>query len=124
MDSAAAAVPLQLMRGCIVASIQVDLSPSIIELLRQDVLNYLQSSGARAVLLDLSGVELLGREEFEGVRSIIASATVMGAQTVVTGLRAEVVSVLVDLDVDSRSIVSARTVDDGLNLLRERGELS
>jgi anti-anti-sigma regulatory factor len=105
-----------------VASIQVDLSPALIRRLRGDLLRYLRDTGAHAVLLDLSGVELISLHEFEGLRQILKSARMMGADGVMTGLRAEVVSALVDLGVDTAGISTAGNLDDGFELVRGGSE--
>ena len=83
-----------------------------------DLLRYLRDTGAHAVLIDLSGVELISLEEFAGLRQILRSAQMMGADGVMTGLRAEVVSALVDLGVDIAGLRTAGKLDDGFDLLR------
>ena len=52
-------VPLQISRQCVIASVQVDLTPEVTETLENDVLELIQQSRATGLIIDLSGVELL-----------------------------------------------------------------
>jgi anti-anti-sigma regulatory factor len=51
-------VPLQVVRGCLVASVQVELSDEVLHRFQQDLLGRLRDSRARAIILDLSGVSV------------------------------------------------------------------
>ena len=110
-------VPLQLSRGVIVASIQLDLNPSIIEHFRQDLLAFVARSGATGVLIDVSGVDLLDIDDFEGLRRTIEMVKFMGLRTVVSGLQAGAVSALVELGGSGRTLVTALNLDEGFALL-------
>ena len=124
-----ARIPLRLSQGCVVASIQTDLEESVLRRLREDLLGMLASSKASGVILDLSGVEVMDGREFDELRRTMAMAAIMGARTVITGLRPGVVSSLVDLGADIDGVVAALNIDDGFELLsgfrepRELGEL-
>ena len=92
-----ARVPLQLSRGCIVASIQVDLDDEVLSQFRTDLLEMLQRNDANAVVLDVSGIEILDLVEFQALRDTMSMAALMGARTVFSGFRPGVVSALVEL---------------------------
>ena len=62
-----ARIPLQLARSCVVASIQIDLTLPVLRRFRADLLEFLQESGARAVILDLSGLMIMDIDEFDAV---------------------------------------------------------
>ena len=119
--SKVARIPLQLSRQCIVASIQVDLSDEVMEQFRSDLLDLLQSSGARGVLLDLSGVEVLDLEDFDALSRTMEMAALMGARSVLSGLRPGVVSSLVELNADTDAIQAALTLDDAFQLIEKEG---
>ncbi len=110
-------VPLQLSRGVVVASIQLDLSPAIIELFRQDLLAFARRSGAAGVLIDVSGVDLMDFDDFEGLRRTIEMVKLIGLRTVVSGLQAGAASALVELGVAEQSFVTALNLDEGFKLL-------
>lgn len=110
-------IPLQLSQNCIVASIQVDLSEELLRLFREDLLKLLQSSEADGIILDLSGVEIIDAEDWEAIRGTMTMANLMGARSIVAGLRPGVVSALVELEVDVENIDAALNLDEALKLM-------
>ena len=110
-------IPLQLSRNCIVASIQVDLTDEVLRRFRVDLLEFLQRSGAQAVILDLSGLEILDLEEFEALKHTMSMVSLMGAKSIVTGMRPGVVSALIELNADVDDILAAFNLDDAFSLI-------
>lgn len=110
-------IPLQVSRGCVVASIQVDLSEDILKRFRDDLLTLLHSSGASGVVLDVSGIEVMDHRDFEALRTTMSMARLMGAHSVLAGLRAGVVSSLVELEVETEDIVAAMDLDDAFRIM-------
>jgi rsbT antagonist protein RsbS len=105
---------MNLMRGCLIATIQVTLTRQVLDQFRRDLLARLHETGARRVILDCSGVEIVDVEDFERIRKVVATAGLMGARTVLAGLRPGVVSALVDLGADLDGIDAAMDIDDAL----------
>ena len=95
-----------------VASIQVDLDDDVLQGFRQELLELLQSSGARGVILDVSGVSIIDAEDFRALRDTMDMARLMGAATVMSGLQPGVVSALIDLEADTRGVEATLTLDD------------
>jgi len=110
-------VPLQVSRQCVIASVQVDLTPEVTETLENDVLELIQQSRATGLIIDLSGVELLEPEEFTALRRVMTMARLMGTHPVISGFRPGVVSALMDLDVDVVGIEATRSTDDAIELI-------
>lgn len=100
-----------------IASIQVDLTPEVIESLQDDVLELIRGSRATGLVIDLSGVDPLDLEEFAALRRLTGMARLMGAHPVMCGLRPGVVSALMDLDVDVADVEATRTSDDAIELI-------
>ena len=115
-------VPMQLSRGCIVVSIQVDLSDDVLAQFRIDLLDLLQRSGATAVILDVSGISVLDLEEFQALRDTMTMASLMGARTIFSGFQAGVVSALVELDAPTDDIEAAYNLDAAFNALEPEPE--
>jgi rsbT antagonist protein RsbS len=115
-------VTINLIRGCLVATIQLDLDRLVLERFRKDLLARLDASRSRQVILDCSGVEVLDAEDFIALRRTIAMAGLMGAHTMLTGLQPGVVSALVDLEVDLRGLDTAQNLDEAFRLLESRAE--
>jgi rsbT antagonist protein RsbS len=115
-----ARIPLQLAQGCVVASIQIDLDDRVLTTFREELLEFVRSSGARGVILDLSGVDVMDGADFRALRDTMRMARLMGASTVLSGLQAGVVSALIDLGVDTAGVVATATLDDAFRTMRER----
>ena len=115
-------IPLQLIQGCLVASIQVDLTDDVLTRFRRELLDRIDSTRVHGVVLDVSGVEVMDAVDFELLRTTMAMASVMGATPVIVGLKPGIVSALMDLDVDIRDIRAALNLDDALKLLRQPDE--
>jgi rsbT antagonist protein RsbS len=115
-------VTINLMRGCLVATIQLDLDRLVLERFRKDLLEKLDASRSRQVILDCSGIEVLDAEDFDALRRTIAMAALMGAWTVLAGLQPGVVSALIDLNVDPDRLHTVLSLDDAFRLLETRTE--
>ena len=114
----ALAIPLQLTRGCIVASVQVELSSSVMARFQDELLSYIKKTGATSVIVDLSGVGLMDRHEFETIRAVLNMVSVMGARPMLAGIRPEVVSALIDLGSNVDGVEAAFDLDDALDRLQ------
>jgi rsbT antagonist protein RsbS len=110
-------VAIQLTRGFLFASINVELQEEGWRRFQQDLLERLHSSAVSGAVLDLSGVEILDSRDFEAIRRVTAMATLMGARTVLSGLRPGVVSSLIEMDVDLDGLEATATPDDAFELL-------
>jgi rsbT antagonist protein RsbS len=122
-----ARIPLQIAHGCVVASIQVDLNPSVLTQFRDDLLALLHSSGAQGLVLDLSGIQIMDLEDFVALRRAISMATMMGVKSVIAGFPPGVVSSLVELDANTDGLHAALDMDDAFRVfenLRDIPELT
>lgn len=119
MDKTAATdrIPLQLIQGCLVASIQVDLTEQVLAQFRQELLERIASTHVHGIVLDVSGVEVMDSTDFDMLRMTMSMASVMGAEPVIVGLKPGIVSALVDMDVDTRDVRAALNLDDALRML-------
>ena len=110
-------IPLQLIQGCLVASIQVDLTEDVLSLFRQELLGRIASTRVHGVVLDVSGVEIMDSTDFQMLKTTMTMASVMGAKPVIVGLKPGVVSALVDMDVNTADVCAALNLDEALHLL-------
>ena len=102
-----------------VASIQVDLTSAVLQQFRQDLLEKLQASQVKGVILDLSGVEVMDLSDFENIRGTVNMARMMGSRTVLCGLKPGVVASLVALGARTDDLYAARDLDMGFELLTD-----
>jgi rsbT antagonist protein RsbS len=110
-------IPLQVTRGCVVASIQIDLDPEVLRQFRIDLLECVQKSRANGVILDVSGIDILDLDDFNGLRSTMEMAAVLGARPILSGLNPGMVSALIDLGVDQEGVIAVLNLDDAFRLL-------
>ena len=110
-------IPLQVVRDCVVASIQIDLTPEVLRQFRMDLLERVQESRANGVILDISGIDILDLDDFNGLRSTMEMAEIMGARSILSGLKPGVVSALIDLGADPEGLNAVLNLDDAFRLL-------
>lgn len=115
-------IALQVSRGIVVASIQVDLDDDVLAQFREDLLGRIQTTGACGVILDVSGLEILDSEEFAALRRIISMTDLMGARSVIVGLRPGVVSSLIETGADVDGLDAAVSLDVAFTLLEPAPE--
>jgi rsbT antagonist protein RsbS len=112
-------IPLQMLKGCVVASIQVDLTADVLRQFQDDLLALLEASGASAVILDVSGVAVMDVEDFEALRRTMDMASLMGARPLMAGLQPGVVSSLVELEANVGEVHAALNLDDAFRLVED-----
>jgi rsbT antagonist protein RsbS len=115
-------VAIQVSRDVVVASIQVDLDDDVLARFREDLLRRIHETGSRGVILDVSGLETLDSNEFAALRRIIKMSTIMGAESVLVGLRPGVVSALIEAGADVDGLRAAINLDAAFALLQPEPE--
>jgi len=115
-------VAIQVSRDVVVASIQVDLDDEVLARFRDELLHRLHETGSRGVILDVSGLETLDSSEFAALRRIITMCTIMGAESVLVGLRPGVVSALIDAGAEVDGLRAAINLDAAFSLLQPEPE--
>ena len=110
-------IPLQLIQGCLVASIQIDLSDAVLQRFRQDLLERVARERVHGVVLDVSGVTVMDSIDFGMLKTTMTMAAVMGASAIIVGLAPGIVSALMDMDADTQGVHAALNLDDALRIL-------
>jgi rsbT antagonist protein RsbS len=110
-------IPMQLSRGCVVASLQIELSDDVIARFRKDLLEFLHSTGTNSVILDVSGLDVIDGNDFSALKLIMSMAHLMGAHSVVSGLKPGVVSSIIELGVETRDVNAALDLDDAFDVV-------
>ena len=115
-------VAIQVSRDIVVASIQVDLDDDVLARFQEDLLRRVHETGSGGVILDLSGLETLDSHELSALRRIIAMLKIMGAESVLAGLRPGVVSALIGAGADVDGLRAAINLDAAFDLLEPEPE--
>jgi rsbT antagonist protein RsbS len=113
-----ARVPIVRVGDTLIATVVEDLQDRDALQLQEDLGRTLERTGARGVLVDLSVVELV--DSFLGrlLNDVAATTRLLGAATVLVGIRPAVAVTLVELGLELRGVHTALTPDRGLALLR------
>lgn len=114
------AIAIQVTRGVVMASIQVDLTDEVLGRFRDDLLRRIEETDCHGAIFDLSGLVVLDSHEFAGLRKIMTMSGIMGASPVLIGLRPGVVSALVEAGADVNDIQAASSLDAAFALLEPR----
>ena len=115
-------IPILAMGKLLLVTIQVDMQDRTVLALQDDLAARIEATGARGVLIDISGLEIV--DSFIGrMLSTIASITaVLDAAAVVVGMRPAVAMTMVELGLSLGGVHTALDVEKGLALLARSRE--
>lgn len=111
-------VPILKLEDYLLVSIQVDMHDQLAMTLQDDLTQKIVATRARAVLIDISALEMVDSFMGRMLGNIAAMSRILDAQTVVVGMRPAVAITLVELGLSLPGIRTALNVDAGLALLR------
>jgi rsbT antagonist protein RsbS len=112
-------VPILKIEQFLLVSIQVDMHDQLALTLQDDLTQKIVATRAKAVLIDISGLEMVDSFMGRMLGNIASMSRILDARTVVVGMRPAVAITLVELGLSLPGIRTALNVDAGLALLRE-----
>ena len=112
-------VPILKLEDYLLVSIQVDMHDQLALTLQDDLTQKIVATRARAVLIDISALEMVDSFMGRMLGNIAAMSRILDAQTVVVGMRPAVAITLVELGLSLPGIRTALNVDAGLAVMRE-----
>jgi rsbT antagonist protein RsbS len=112
-------IPILKLEGFLLVSIQVDMHDQLALTLQDDLTQKIVATRARAVLIDISALEMVDSFMGRMLGNIASMSRILDAQTVVVGMRPAVAITLVELGLSLPGIRTALNVDAGLALLRK-----
>jgi len=110
-------VAMHISRGCLIVPIQIELYDEIILRIQKDILERVKETGVKGVIIDVSGVEIIDSFLAQAICDTMEMASMLGAATVLTGLKPEVAASLIDLDIDFKDIRTAMNLEAGFQRL-------
>ncbi|MGA9773959.1 MAG: STAS domain-containing protein [Blastocatellia bacterium] len=113
-------VPILKVAEVLLVSIQSDLDDRTVLDLQHRVLEEIERTNSRAVLIDISLLEMVDSFTGRMLSDIASMASIMDAETVVVGMQPAVAITLVELGLELKGVSTALDVDDGLRILKER----
>ncbi|MGZ8165087.1 MAG: STAS domain-containing protein [Methylobacter sp.] len=117
-------IPILKLGDFLLISIQIDMHDRLALQLQDELTAMVVKTKARGVLIDISSVETV--DSFMGrMLSNIASMTqLLGAETVVAGIRPAVAITIVELGLTLPNVRTALNVNSGMEMLRQLMEIS
>lgn len=111
-------IPILSVGNVLLVSIQVDMHDRLAMALQDDLTERVVRDGARGVLIDISSLEMV--DSFIGriIGNMASMSRVLGAETVLVGMRPAVAITMVELGLDLPNVRTALTVDAGMGVLR------
>jgi rsbT antagonist protein RsbS len=107
-------VPIIPLFGNLIVVVQGELTDAQTEMLREDIGLAVQSRGARGLVIDLSGVEVLDSYLTRAVHDCAVAARLMGVPTALSGLRPAVAMTLVEMGLDVRGAIKAMDLEHAI----------
>jgi rsbT antagonist protein RsbS len=102
----------------LLVTIQVDMHDRLAMTLQDDLTDKIVRTRSRAVLIDISALEMVDSFIGRMLANIAAMSKVLDAETVVVGMRPAVAITLVELGMPLRGVRTALNVEQGMSLLR------
>ena len=113
-------IPILKMGGFLLVTIQVDLYDRLALALESDLVNMVNKTEARGVLIDISAVSIVDSFMGRVLGNIASMSKIMDAETVVVGMQPAVAITLVELGLTLTGVYTALDVEKGMELLRTK----
>jgi rsbT antagonist protein RsbS len=112
--------------GYLVASIQSDLSDTEVLELRQTLADLVGRYRARGIVIDVSALDVIDSFVARSLRSIVLTARLRGAETVIVGIQPDVAIAMVQFRLNLQPLRTTLDLDAATALLDEltRGDAS
>ena len=104
--------------GCLLMSVQGDIVSEGFRASSEQMLAAVRRQPRRAVIVDLSAVEVIDDIEFAALVALAGPTRLLRARCVLSGLAPGIVAFLVSADVPTTGLEVCRDVDDALAMLR------
>lgn len=110
-------IPILKMGDFLLVTIQVDMQDRVALRLQEDLTERVAATGARGVLVDISALDMVDSFIGRMIANIAGMASILDAQTVVTGMQPAVAIALVELGLTLTGVHTALDVERGMALL-------
>ncbi len=111
-------IPILKLGRALLVSIQVDIHDRLAKALEEDLSERIVATGAKGVMIDISGLEIVDSFMGRMLDNIAAVSRLLDADTVVVGMRPAVAITLVELGLSLNGVKTALDVERGMALIR------
>lgn len=112
------AIPILRLGRTLLATMPDELRDNVAQAFQEDVLAALEGRGARGLVVDISGLEVVDTYVARVLAETGRMARLMGAETVLVGMRPEVAATLIRMGYAMDGIRTALNLEEGLALLK------
>lgn len=112
-------IPILRMGKFLLVTIQVDLYDGLALNLEADLVQMVNKTSARGVLIDISAVSIV--DSFMGriIGNIASMSRILDAETVVVGMQPAVAITLIELGLPLKGVHTSLNVERGMDLLKQ-----
>jgi rsbT antagonist protein RsbS len=117
-------IPILKIDDYLLVTIQVDMHDRLALALQEDLTERIVKTHARAVLIDISSLEVVDSFIGRMLNNVAAVSRLLDADTVVVGMLPAVAITLVELGLSLNGVRTALNVDRGMEMLRGRNRVA
>ncbi len=110
-------IPILKLGEALLVTVQVDMHDRLAKALEDDLTQKIMDANAKGVLIDISGLDIVDSFMGRMLDTIATVARLLGAETVVVGMRAPVAITLVELGLTLASVKTALNVERGMAMI-------
>ena len=111
-------IPILRMGDFLLVTIQVDMHDRLALTLQDDLTARIEQTGAKGVLIDISGLEMVDSFIGRMIANISSMSRILDATTVLVGMQPAVAITLVELGLSLTGVKTALDIERGMRVLR------
>lgn len=113
-------IPILRLGRALLVTVQVDIHDRLAMMLEEDLSAKIVATGARGVLIDISGLDVVDSFMGRMLDNIASVSRLLDADTVVVGMRPAVAITLVELGLSLTGVRTALDIERGMALIGTR----
>ena len=113
-------IPIIKIGEYLIVSIQIDMHDKLAIQLQSQILNEIEKTGARGVLIDISVLEMVDSFFGRMLSGMASMASIMDAAVVIVGMQPAVAITLVELGLEMPGVDTALNMEKGMAMLQKR----
>lgn len=102
----------------LLVSPQIAFHDSMAEGFKDEVLNRIKDAGSKGLIIDLTAIDVVDSFLGRVISEVAVSASLIGAKTMLTGLRPAVAMTMVEMGLSLKGVETALNLEKGIKLLR------
>jgi rsbT antagonist protein RsbS len=110
-------IPILKLGSALLVTVQVDMHDRLAKALEDDLTAKIMATSAKGVLIDISGLDIVDSFIGRMLDTIASVGSMLGATTVVVGMRPPVAITLVELGLTLTGVKTALNVERGMALI-------